>query len=101
MTKVANAPAIYETPPADAGMRVNARLDEATRQELRQLQKETGMSVTEVIRESIHRLYLQESVATRSPVESFADLIGCIEGPADLSTNYKAVLRESLLTKHG
>lgn len=82
-------------------MRVNARLDEATSQELRQLQKDTGMSVTEVIRESIHRFYLQENLATRSPAESFADLIGCIEGPAELSTNYKAALRDSLQAKHG
>lgn len=101
MTRAAEAPAIYETPPTDAGMRVNARLDEATSQELRQLQKETGMSVTEVIRESIHRLYLQESVETRTPAESFADLIGCIDGPADLSSNYKGVLRDALLAKHG
>lgn len=101
MTRVAEAPALYETAPPEGGMRVNARLDEGTSQELRQLLKETGMSVTEVIRESIHRLYLQESVETRSPAESFADLIGCIDGPAGLSGNYKAVLRNSLLAKHG
>lgn len=101
MTKVAEAPALYETAPLEGGMRVNARLDEGTSQELRHLLKETGMSVTEVIRESIHRFYLQESVETRSPAESFADLIGCIEGPADLSGNYKAALRDSLLAKHG
>lgn len=82
-------------------MRVNARLDEVTSQELRQLLKETGMSVTEVIRESIHRFYLHENVATRTPAESFADLIGCIEGPADLATNYKAVLRDALHAKLG
>lgn len=101
MTKLSEALSLYETLPPEGGMRVNARLDEATSQELRQLLKETGMSVTEVIRESIHRLYLQESVETRTPAESFADLIGCIEGPADLSGNYKAVLRDSLLAKHG
>lgn len=82
-------------------MRVNARLDAATTRELRQLQKETGMSVTEVIRVSIHRLYLQESVETRPPAETFADLIGCIEESPDLSTQYKTVLRDSLVTKHG
>jgi hypothetical protein len=101
MTKAAEAPSQYETTPPEGGMRVNARLDEATSQELRQLLKESGMSVTEVIRESIHRLYLRESVESRTPAESFADLIGCIEGPTDLSTQYKVVLRDSLLAKHG
>lgn len=100
MTKVAEAAASYEAPPPETGMRVNARLDEATSQELRQLMKETGKSVTEVIRESIHRLYLQESLEARSPAETFADLIGCIDGPSDLSTNYKAALRDSLRAKH-
>lgn len=82
-------------------MRVNARLDEATSQVLRQLMKETGMSVTEIIRASIHRFHLQERVASPPPAETFADLIGSFEGPVELSTEYKAVLRDSLTAKHG
>lgn len=101
MTKVAEASAPYEAPFPENGMRVNARLDEATSQELRQLMKETGKSVTEVIRESIHRLYLQASLEAHSPAEAFADLIGCIDGPTNLSTNYKAALSDSLRAKHG
>lgn len=101
MTKVAESSAIYEVSPPEAIARVNARLDEASSQELRQLQKETGMSVTEIIRESIHRMYLQERVEARTPAEAFADLIGCMDDAPDLSTNYKSVLRDSLLAKHG
>ncbi len=82
-------------------MRVNARLDESTSAELRQLVRGTGWSVTDVIRESIHRLYLQESVQERTPADAFADLIGGFEGPADLSTNYKVDLRNTLSRKHG
>lgn len=101
MTKVAEASASDVAPSPETGMRVNARLDEVTSQELRQLMKETGRSVTEVIRESIHRLYLQESLEVRTPAEAFADLIGSIDGPSDLSTTYKAAVSDSLRAKHG
>jgi len=82
-------------------MRVNARLDEATTQVLRRLMKETRMSVTEIIRASILRFHLQESVASPPPAETFADLIGSFEGPADLSAEYKSTLRDALTAKHG
>lgn len=82
-------------------MRVNARLDETTSQELRQLMKETGKSVTEVIRDSIHRLYTQESREARTPAEAFADLIGSLDEQPDLASNYKAVLGATYRAKHG
>lgn len=82
-------------------MRVNARLDDASRRELQQLVRDTGRSVTDVIREAIHRFYLQEAAQNHTLAEDFADLIGCIDGPGELSVNYKQVLRESLTRKHG
>lgn len=83
------------------GMRVNARLDENTQRELQQLVRDTGQSVTDVIREAIHRLYLQKAAQTHTVADDFADLIGCFDGPADMSVNYKQLLRESLTRKHG
>ena len=101
MTKIAEATNPYLVSPSENGMRVNARLDEATARVLRQLMQETGMSVTELIPESIHRFYLQERVESRTPKEAFADLIGSMEGPADLATRYKTELADTLRSKHG
>lgn len=84
--------------------RVNARLDEATARELEQLVAETGASVTDVIKNAIHCYHL--SLAGKGKRSSFdlfgeAGLIGCAEGPANLSTRYKEALTGSLLEKHG
>jgi hypothetical protein len=101
MTKLAEAqPRPYRaTKPALE--RVNARLDETTARELQQLMRDTGLSVTDVIRESIHRYYLQETVQQHSVLDVFTDLVGGIEAPAELSANYKSELRASLTRKHG
>lgn len=99
MTKVSDAasPHYHAT---QRGTRVNARLDEATQRELEQLQRDTGGSVTDVIREAIHRYYLQAASQAHTVADDFADLVGCIDGPADLSTHYKAELLASLARKH-
>lgn len=81
-------------------MRVNARLDEATQRELQQLVRDTGLSVTEVIRAAIHRYYLQEAAQAQSVADSFADLIGSVDGPADMSVTYKQACTQSLRDKH-
>lgn len=82
------------------GMRVNARLDEVTQRELQQLVRDTGLSVTEVIRAAIHRYYLQEAAQGQSVADSFVDLIGSIDGPADMSVTYKQACTQSLRDKH-
>jgi hypothetical protein len=100
MTKVSEhfAQPYNAAPPA---ARVNARLDEATQRELQQLVRDTGASVTEVIREAIHRYYLQEAAQAHTVADDFADLIGSIAGPAELSVDYKRILADSLGRKHG
>lgn len=76
--------------------RVNAWLDPATQAELECLLQATGMTVTEVIRTAIHRFYQQRHAPSPSMADSCADLIGAIEGPADLSSNVKKALTARL-----
>ncbi|MCS6787225.1 MAG: ribbon-helix-helix protein, CopG family [Thiobacillaceae bacterium] len=83
-----------------SGRRVNARLDPATQAELECLVRESGMTVTEVIRTAIHRLYQQRRAPAPSVADVFADLIGAIEGPADWSSDVKKALSEGLGRKH-
>lgn len=97
MTRIAETSAVYAAPSA---RRVNARLDPATQAELECLMQETGMTVTEVIRTAIHRLYQQRQAPSPSIADSFADLIGAIEGPEDWSSDVKKALSAGLSAKH-
>ncbi len=97
MTRVAEATPVYA---ASSVRRVNARLDPATQAELECLMQETGMTVTEVIRTAIHRLYQQRQAPSPSVADSFADLIGAIEGPEDWSSDVKKALTAGLSGKH-
>jgi hypothetical protein len=103
MTKAASSNLGAESPVAySAGRRVNARLDAQTQAELECLVRETGQSVTEVIRAAIHRYYQQCQATAHNVADDFADLIGAVEGPEDWSVDYKRTLSEDLaLTVHG
>lgn len=80
--------------------RVNARLDDTTRSQLSALEARLQLSTTEVIRESIRRMY-GDIEASRSDGEAMLDaLVGKFEGPADLSEDVKASLTASLSAKH-
>jgi hypothetical protein len=99
MTNIAEAKPPREYALDPAGERVNARLDGLTSRELKQLMRDTGLSVSDVIRESIHRFYLQAALQQRPIADAFADLIGGIEAAPNLSTDYKSELRDSLARK--
>ena len=83
-------------------MRINARLDEDSARKLEFLLRRTDATVTEVVKEAIDRYY-QSIHAEPEPFKVFAEagFIGCMDGPPDLSTNYKDLLTEGLLDKHG
>jgi hypothetical protein len=80
--------------------RVNARLDAETAAVLEQLVRVTGLSVTDIIK----RALLREAEAAATPVqpvvEAFAALIGCFDGGADLSSQARQIVPESLARKH-
>ncbi len=83
-------------------MRVNARLDEDSEEKLAYLEKETGLSVSEIMRRAIASYYSRFRNDNADPAMALikAGFIGCGEGPEDLSTNFKEHLQE-LHTKHG
>lgn len=81
--------------------RVNARLDAETASALRRLVRETGLSVTDVLKLSLLRLSEQQAGPRQPPAEAFAYLIGSFDGPRDLSERYKDELAASLARKHG
>lgn len=82
--------------------RLNARIDAVLAKKVAKLRRLTRRSTTEVVREALERYY--ESVERDArPYDALRDggLIGCAEGPADLSSNYKAAFADSLAAKVG
>ncbi|MEO0886998.1 MAG: hypothetical protein AAFY54_13920 [Cyanobacteria bacterium J06648_10] len=76
---------------------------EQTRQQLLEKIKTLPAGVLQELAEFVSQLHQREKAsdteeileeAATNPYEDLKDLIGCGEGPADLSTNYKAYLRE-------
>lgn len=71
------------------------------RRQLSAIEEALGVNSTEAILRAIAKLY-EEVVRTKgTPYEAFekAGLIGCAEGPPDLSSNYKQVLSELISRK--
>jgi predicted transcriptional regulator len=81
-------------------MRVNARLDEATHEQLEYLTQATGKSVSLVLRESVAHYYVQVKQQQRPP-SRFLALAGTgSSGLGDLSTNVKQYVAEALAQKY-
>ena len=76
-------------------VRVSARLDQETEAKLAFLQKETGLSVRDIVRDAISSYYAR--VRAMGLVKT--SFVGCGDGPADLSANYKKELQR-LQTRH-
>ncbi len=83
-------------------MRINARLNDASNRKLSYLERETGWSISEIVRRAIDAYYTQFKTAKGDPASALekSGFIGCGEGPSELSTAYKEDL-ERLATKHG
>jgi hypothetical protein len=83
--------------------RVNARLDDVQAGKLAYLAETTGLSTSDVMREAVDRFYMQVKQEKGSKRPILESLIGKARDglPADLSTNYKQYLTESLMKKHG
>ena len=84
-------------------MRVNARLDPASAAKLDTIMERTGKSVTEVLKTAIEAYFAEIEAQRRPRVQELAlriGLVGCGEGPEDLSSRHKAYFSESLTGKH-
>jgi hypothetical protein len=72
-------------------VRLNARVPAELARKVKYLRARTAASTTEVIIASLEAYYAQVA-REESPARLLEDLIGCAEGPGDLSSNYKALL---------
>lgn len=87
-------------------LRINARLDEQTANDLQYLRDVMGgKSITEVLKESLQQLAEDYRVRARAKYQrkllEESGLIGCIQdGPGDLSVNYKKYVAEYLDEKY-
>jgi predicted transcriptional regulator len=83
-------------------MRVNARLDDDHARKLDELCRRTGSSRTTVLRTAIERYYAEITAAPRRAAEILnqTGFVGCSEADAELASDYKAHLSDSLATKH-
>ena len=82
-------------------MRINARLDDEAQAHIDYLTQTTGQSVSHVVREALAR-YHRDVRASQGGLRHFAKLIGQGDsGRTDLATDYKQLILESIVVKHG
>ena len=81
-------------------MRINARLDEQSEQDLLFIKEKTGETVTQIIKELLTAKaeMLRAKHQPGSKMQAFlqSDFVGCAEGPVDGSINYKQYISEYL-----
>ena len=84
-------------------MRINARLDDARAEKLKQLRALTRLGVSEIVKRAIDLLYRQQAGRSRDKLDALlaSDFVGCAEGPEDLASQYKQYLTRDLENKHG
>ena len=78
--------------------RINARLDEALARRVGLVSKRTNRSVSQIVKESLTRYCDEELRDGGEPLALLksAGFVGCADGPADLSSDYKKELTRSL-----
>ncbi len=81
-------------------MRINARLDEQSEQDLLFIKEKTGETVTQIIKELLTKkaetLRVKHKPGSKIQALLKSDFIGCGEGPEDGSVNYKKYVSEYL-----
>jgi len=82
-------------------MRVNARLDETTQQQLEYLTQVTGQSVSHVVRESVAQYYVQVRQQQRPPSKLLAMAGRWRRGHTDSSVRVKEIVAEAIEEKLG
>jgi hypothetical protein len=80
--------------------RLNARVPDEVARKVRYLQARLGCSTTDLVIASLEAYYAQVA-REEEPARLLEDLIGCAEGPGDLSSTYKQVFADSLAAKYG
>jgi hypothetical protein len=86
---------------ARAAHRINARLDDDLARRVNLVRKRKRRSASQIVQEALARYCDQELGEGGEPLAILrsAGFIGCADGPADLSSNYKQELTRSLRRK--
>jgi predicted transcriptional regulator len=86
---------------SNATNRINARLDDDLARKVELVCRRTNRSVSQVVKESLVRFCDAELGQASAPRKTFdaAGFVGCAEGPAEYSSNYKVELTRSLKRK--
>ena len=86
-------------------MRINARLNEQSEQDLLFIKEKTGDTVTQIIKELLtakaDALRMKHQPGSKMQALLQSDFMGCAEGPEDLSVNYKEYYYQGIKEKHG
>ena len=81
--------------------RINARVPAEIARKLAVLERRTGLGTTEIVLRAIERYHAacEDEEAQPAALLREAGFVGCAEGPATLSRDYKAELTRSLGSK--
>jgi predicted DNA-binding protein len=81
--------------------RINARVPAEIARKLAVLEQRTGLGTTEIVLRAIERYHAacEDEAAAPSALLREAGFVGCADGPATLSRDYKAELTRSLGSK--
>ena len=81
--------------------RLNARLEADLARKLERLRRMTGKSVTAIVKAALEAYYdrLHDGKESAREVLESCGFVGCADGGPNLSTGYKAALRDSLAKK--
>lgn len=95
-----NGPGRCHTGCMTSALRLNARLTPELGARLAGVQKRTGKTVTEIVHAALERYCTEaESAESAAAILDEVGLVGCANGPVDLSVDYKSHLARSLSTK--
>ncbi len=92
---------LYDSMATSTANRINARLDDDLARKLEIVRRRTKRTLSQIVKESLTK-YCDAELGQAPPAGSSfqaAGFIGCAEGPADYSSNYKAELSRSLKRK--
>ena len=83
-------------------MRVNARLDKQSESDLKFLQQVTHTTSTDIIKMALrfYASHIHQEAQQQKEALLKSAFIGCFAGPSDLSSHYKAYVREALDAKY-
>jgi hypothetical protein len=82
-------------------MQLEIQLDDDSVQKLAYIQEQTNQDLSAAIKQAIEQYYNQINTTNKPPLQIFQELglVGCFQGDADLSVNYKTKMADYLRAK--